>query len=289
MRENNMNLARTILSTFMITIAFQSFAKIEAIIEVSPLKQNPNLIKSIPETKESEIIISRDQYIVSFNKNNRTPNWVSWKLDKNDFGNSGRTNNFQKDMDLENYFNEHDPKFHAVDSSDYKGSCFDRGHQVPSADRTTNTEDNSSTFYMTNMVPQTAYLNRSIWENLESYTRDLVKTQNKKVYIIAGPIYDDNYGSIGPSKDIRVPSKAFKVVFILNENQTADDININTPSISVIMPNTLKDGSKPDFSKGCKTLDEQTTPQALAKPEWEKFKTTLSEVQKESGLKIINE
>lgn len=287
MREKFMNIARTILSTFILTASFQSFAKIEAVIEIFPLKQNPNLIKTIPETKESEIIISRDQYVVSFNKNTRTPNWVSWKLEKTNFGNSGRTNNFQKDTDLENYFSEHDQKFHAVDTTEYKGSCFDRGHQVPSADRTANVEDNSSTFYMTNMVPQTAYLNRTIWENLESYTRDLVKTQNKKVYIIAGPIYDDNYGSIGPNKDIKVPSKAFKVVFILNENQTADDININTPSISVIMPNTLKDGSKPDFSNGCKTVSDETTVQNLAKSEWTKYQTTLGQVQKESGLKII--
>lgn len=275
--------------SFVIVIGiYHSFAlaKVEAVIGSLPVDQNPNLIGSIPDTKESEIIISKDQYVISYNKYKRIPNWVSWKLEPQNFGNSGRTNNFQQDTDLENYLTKTNQKLHAVTPDEYKGSCFDRGHQIPSADRTTSVEDNSETFQMSNMIPQTAYLNRIIWENLESYTRTLVKNQNKKVYIIAGPIYDEDFGNIGPNKDIKVPSKEFKIIYIFDVKEEAIDTK-NAQIISVIMPNTLKDGSKPDFSNGCKNIEEINTAKSnLANNDWEKFKTSVSEIEKVSGLKL---
>lgn len=262
------------------------FAKIEATIEISPLKNNPNLISTIPTTDQSEIILSREQYVLSYNKHYRGPNWVAWKLDKSSLGTSGRSNNFQLDYDLESYFITHDSSYHAVDSTEYKGSCFDRGHQIPSADRTSTTANNETTFLMSNMSPQTAFLNRTIWENLESYTRDLVKNKNKKVYVIAGPIYDQDYGNIGPNKDIKVPSKAFKIVYILENDQNISDINQETPTIAVIMPNTLKDGSVPDFSNGCKTITANTLVDDSKSLMWEKYKTTVNEIESEAKIKI---
>jgi endonuclease G len=283
-----MNLAKKIFCAFILLTSLQSIAKIEAVIEVSPLNGNQNMIGKLPVTKESEVIVSREQYILSYNKMNRSPNWVAWKLDSTSMGNSGRSNNFQQDNDLENYFNQNDQTFHAVTATEYKGSCFDRGHQVPSADRTSSVEDNHATFLMSNMLPQTPYLNQVVWAYLENYTRDLVKKQNKKAYIIAGPIFDDNFGSIGPNKNIRVPSKSFKVIFILDQNQNPEDINRDTPNISVVMPNTLKDGSKPDFSHGCKQIQaEALAVDPTAKVNWEKYKTTVDEIEKSSGIKII--
>lgn len=284
--RDGMRKAKTILSTFVLFVSFHSFAKIEATIEITPLHDNPNLIGKIPESKESEIIISRDQYVLSYNKINRAPNWVAWKLDANQLGPVTRTNSFKEDSDLENYLAKNDASFKAVDETEYKGSCFDRGHQVPSADRTASVEDNHSTFLMSNMVPQTPYLNQIIWQKLENFTRDLIRKQNKKVYVVAGPIYDDNFGMIGPKKDIRVPSKSFKVIFILDPNQNPEDINTNTPNISVVMPNTLKDGSKPDFSKGCKQLEADAS-EAVVADDWQKYKTTLNQVEKEAGIKIL--
>ena len=195
-----------------------------------------------------------------------------------------RTNVFLTDDILENYlasFSEH-----AVLPTDFYESCFDRGHQVPSADRNDSVENNQATFVMSNMLPQTAFLNRVIWEHLESYTRDLVVNKAKKVYVVAGPIYDENFGMIGPDKDIPVPSKNFKIIYILEANQTARDINTNTPTISVIMPNILKSGKKPlqDLQELCSSSTH--TLLAAPKDDWKKYQTSIAEIEKEAGIKI---
>jgi endonuclease G len=283
-----MNFAKMIFNTLILVLTFQNIAlgKIEGIIGTSPLNGNPNLIARIPKMTASEIIISRDQYVISYNKFNRAPNWVAWKLEVASMGGSGRTNNFQLDADLENYFTKSNSKFQAVASDEYKGSCFDRGHQTPSADRTASLEDNEATFLMSNMVPQTPFLNRVIWERLESYTRNIVKNSAKRAYIISGPIYDDNYGAIGPNNDIKIPTKEFKLIYFIDEQQIANEINIKNPSIAVIMPNVLKDGSKPDFSKGCRNFDVSLGESLNETIDWQQYKTTLSEIESQSGIKF---
>lgn len=273
---------------FLLSFSNLACAKIEVVLGNAPLDGNPNIALGTPVNNKSEIIISRDQYVISYNKEKRSPNWIAWKLENFQIGSSGRTNNFAQDADLEEYLKTSSKNQHAVNPTEYKGSCFDRGHQIPSADRTDSTENNQMTFAMTNMVPQTPYLNRGMWKNLEQYTRDLVQKEGKRAYVIAGPIYDKNFGAIGPNKDIPVPSKEFKVIIVLDANQSPSDINKNTQIISVIMPNIQADGTSINTESNgpCKPI--------LAKDEvaptpndWQKYKTSLAEIEKLSGLTIL--
>jgi endonuclease G len=275
-----------VISLFIFITLSSAFAKTEIILGDTPLENNSNLFGKLPLSTNnlSEVIISRAQYVLSYNRKMRIPNWVAWKLDFNDIGHIGRTNNFVPDNDLEKYLSTYSE--HAVSPSDYFGSCYDRGHQVPSADRDDNFSNNQATFLMSNMIPQTPYLNRVIWEHLEAYTRDLVVAQGKKVYIIAGPIFDEDFGAIGPDKNIKVPTKNFKVIYILDANQTSADINSNTPNIAVIMPNILRSGKKPieDHNELCNTSTHPFT-LSLA-TDWKIYQTSIGEVEKESGFKL---
>ena len=269
-----------ISSLFFFGLCIQNIvlAKIEIVLGPLPLEYNPNLVISAPLSSESEIVLSREQYVISYNKEKRIPNWVAWKLEADQIGNSGRSNNFNPDPDLENYLKVHSPNTpKAVDQTEYKGSCFDRGHQIPSADRTDRRENNQTTFFMSNMIPQTPYMNRVIWAHFEKFTRDLVLKHGKKVYILSGPIFDQDFGSIGPKADIKVPSKQFKILFI-------QDLNQQNEVLAVIMPNTLRNGSNPSENRNelCKPLMAGTNDIN----DWMKYKTTIEEVEKLSGLKI---
>lgn len=193
-----------ILSTF-IFYSVVATANIEAILGI-PIKENRNLAGFMPTGEISEIIISREQYVISYNKERRAPNWAAWELEAGQIGNSGRSKFFLVDSELENYLAQADTKYKATDPAEFIDSCFDRGHQVLSADRSDIHENNQITFLMSNILPQTPFLNRVIWEHLEQYTRNLVRTENKKVFIIAGPIYNEDFGSIGPLKNILIPS-----------------------------------------------------------------------------------
>ncbi len=258
-------------------------AKVETVIGSVNLKQNPNLAGFLPQTDLPEILISRKQYVISYNKEKRIPNFAVWELVTSDVGSSGRAT-FAKDSELEQYLQSTDRAQHAVIPSEYTGSCLDRGHVVPSADRSDNPEDNKETFVMSNMLPQTPHLNRVVWEHLEQYTRDMVKNQNKKVYIVAGPIFDQNVGAIGPNKDIQVPSREFKIVVILDANQSIQEINKETPMIAVILPNVDSSGQLPKLnSSGCSA----PTSGAQDKNDWAKFKSSVPEIEHLSGLKIF--
>src|ERR1700737_3204792 len=49
----------------------------------------PTLAKADPSQRE-DFLIERSQYVLSYNARTRVPNWVSWRLVKNDIGNAAR-------------------------------------------------------------------------------------------------------------------------------------------------------------------------------------------------------
>ncbi|WP_413294507.1 DNA/RNA non-specific endonuclease [Bdellovibrio sp. HCB185ZH] len=271
----------------LITFSFhsRSLAVVEAVIGNVPLEKNVNLALELPKTRAPEIIISRKQYVISYNKENRSLNWAAWELDPSRLGDADRTNGFSQDSELEAFLEKQGGKYRAVTSTEYRGTCFDRGHQVPSADRTDSTRDNEATFAMSNMIPQTAFLNRVLWENLERYTRDLVSLKKKKAYIMAGPIYDENFGSIGPNNDIPVPSKNFKIIFLLEPNQSAKDITKDTPALAVILPNTLPDGSAAPSGVTADCSDAANISSDNA--DWNQYRSTINQVERLTGLHIL--
>jgi len=270
-----------LLATFTLP-AEKSAARIETVLGDVALEKNPNLA-ALPSVKSSEVIISRDQYVISYNKERRSPNWVAWKVDSSRLGDSGRSDAFFADSDLQTYLEKLRTAPPVVTPDEYKGSCFDRGHLAPSADRTDSAEDNQSTFVMSNMVPQTPYLNRFLWQQLESFTRELV-AKGKNIYAIAGPVYDQNFGAIGPNRDIPIPSKSFKILILLNKDQTPKDITQKTTVIAILAPNVLKNGNRP--SNHSALCGDTSFGDAGGPNEWRRYMSTVAEIEQVTGLTL---
>ena len=137
---------------------------------------------------DTNYLMVKPQFTLSYNTSTLCPNWVAWHLDSVNMGDADRSDDFRPDTELP-------AGWYGVKKADYQYNKygFDRGHVCPSADRTATKEDNSMTFLMTNMVPQTPDNNRVIWMHFENFERELVK-QGNEVYIIAGP-----YGTGGTS------------------------------------------------------------------------------------------
>lgn len=173
----------------------------------------------------SNFLIEKPQYVLSYNSQTGTANWVSWQLNKSWLGKVERQNNFNPDPTL--------PQgWYTVRPNDYRGSGYDRGHLVPSADRTKTEDDNSSTFLMTNIIPQTPELNRGAWNELEQYCRELVE-QGKELYIIAGT--EGKLKTFAKGK-VAIPRWNWKVIVILDKPN--DQITEKTRVIAVRMPNS---------------------------------------------------
>ena len=96
-------------------------------------------------------------FALSYNSTKGTPNWVSWRLVKEDTGSSERPDNaFHPDPDLPD-------SLFKVRPAHYDHTGFDQGHMCPNADRDKTEQDAIATFVMTNMVPQSPVLNRRSW------------------------------------------------------------------------------------------------------------------------------
>jgi endonuclease G len=123
-------------------------------------------------------------------------------------GSSGRTEAWNFDPIVARHFQ---PRAHRAIAG------FDRGHQLPSADRTYSKEGNSTTFYFTNITVQNASLNRGVWSTLENRVRTWV-TQCDTLYVVAGAMIttaDDNeirYAKDNDGLDVAIPKYYFKVI-----------------------------------------------------------------------------
>ena len=151
---------------------------------------NNNLLLGNPTNAQPSInsasnyLMDQTYYTESYNRDKGTPNWVSWHISSTDLGSSSRANNFRADINLPS-------GWYQVSNTSYSGSGFDRGHNCPSGDRTSDNTANSSTFLMTNMIPQAPKNNQQTWAGLENYVRTLVQA-GSEVYVVMG-----SYGSGG--------------------------------------------------------------------------------------------
>lgn len=99
-------------------------------------------------------LLEKEEYVMSYSRDKGTANWVSWHLDEAWMGSASRQDDFREDTSLP-------AGWYQVSETDYQYSGFDRGHMCPSADRTLSVDDNSNTFFMTNMMPQAPNNNRN--------------------------------------------------------------------------------------------------------------------------------
>jgi endonuclease G len=157
-------------------------------------------------------------------------------MDRSWLGSADRQDGFREDNTL--------PEgWYRVKPTDYSLSGFDRGHHVPSADRTKTEEDNSSTFLMTNIIPQAPNHNRQLWENLERYCRNLAE-QGSELYIVMGNYGTGGTGSAGfmstiAGGKITVPARIWKVVVVLPVGSNdAARVSTSTRVIAVDTPNS---------------------------------------------------
>jgi endonuclease G, mitochondrial len=207
-----------------------------------------NMMLGNPSNATSSIVnvnnylMVKPQYCTSYNSSKLTPNWTSWHLTSTDLAGADRQDDYRADATLPS-------GWYQVGATSYSGSGFDRGHMCPSADRLSSIANNSATFLMTNMIPQAPKNNQETWENLENYSRTLVKGGNE-LYIISGPYGQGGTGSNGFANTIGigivVPAKTWKIIVVLsNGNSDLGRINTSTRVMAVLMPNDQTVSSQP--------------------------------------------
>src|SRR6185295_7793950 len=208
-------------------------------------------------------LMEKPTYTVSYNRDKGTPNWVSWHLDPSWYGTLARVDTFRPDPAV-------DPNWYRVQSFDYSGSGFDRGHMTPNADRDNQNRIpiNQETYLMTNMVPQAPDNNQGPWAALEADLRTLADSGNE-LYIVSGPLGVGGSGSNGGTTTtianghVTVPASTWKVALVIPKADT-DDISrvvCSSRTIAVLMPNT----------------------QGIRNDPWQNYLTTVNNIEQLTG------
>jgi DNA/RNA endonuclease G (NUC1) len=211
-----------------------------------------------------DLIVTRAQYVASFNPVRGIPNWVSFNLEATHFGPEDRCDCFTFDPELP-------ASVARYTTADYTGAGaiagfgIDRGHLARSFDRTAGALDNATTYYFTNIIPQTADNNQGPWAEMENAVGDSARFGGREVYVIAGA--SGSAGTVKNEGRITIPSQVWKVVVILPHDaglasvDSWDDVTV----MAAIMPNI----------PGIRNVD------------WHTYLTTVDAVESLSGYDLL--
>lgn len=123
-----------------------------------------------------------------------------------------------------------------VDSRAYTNSGYDRGHNAPSdaigaffgevAQR--------QTFLMSNVCPQKHDLNAGDWNGLEQAEQFIYRRQYNEVWIVTGPLFEGQPGSMGTigREQIPVPTSFYKILVVEEKGKGQAGVKM----LAVIMP-----------------------------------------------------
>jgi len=187
----------------------------------------------LPKLQENEVLIEHKAYMLVYSEKHEQAKWVAHIIPTAIIdGNAGRTNNFRVDTliktgssEEKDFFLKHKEKGKMV----YDGFGYDRGHLAPSADFKWSKTALSESFFYSNMSPQIADFNRSSWARLEGMMRLYVKDNNSDLFIVTGPVLNDDLLKIERSVNkVSIPDYYFKIAYDKKNNK----------AIAFLMPNS---------------------------------------------------
>ena len=162
--------------TFSITLNAEGIITNTGFIETPLMGDLPDNLKFITHMMPGDN--TKRNYSMLYDTNNRLAYWVAYPLHNYYIGSSGRTDDWG-----------YDPKF-LQNVQPYLRNAFgisgiDRGHQIPSGDRTASEALNATTFYYTNMTAQSSTLNQRMWADLENKIRSWTQFCDT-MYVVTG-------------------------------------------------------------------------------------------------------
>jgi endonuclease G len=149
-------------------------------------------------------------YSFSYNEPCLVSDWVAYPLyadfakDRVDRSNS----NWEKDPFLSKQCD--------VTTGSYPDVNYDRGHQIPSADRAGGAMTNQHTFYCSNVTPQLHDFNGGVWEELEKAVRKWSSTSDT-LYVVTGCMVDSDCPTVldRSKQKVAVPKAYYKALLRL--------------------------------------------------------------------------
>lgn len=163
-------------------------------------------------------------FSLCYDKTKKNALWVAYPLHKAYIGGVGRTEAWEYDPYV-------DEKYQPRLFKGFKTSGYDRGHQIPSGDRTGSVSLNEQTFYFSNMTPQLDRLNQDMWAKLEIKVRDDFNCSDT-LYVVTGAHFANTNKTAKDNSGVQipVPTHYFKVFLRTKNGRTGKKIYECKPS-----------------------------------------------------------
>ena len=204
----------------LLWLPLSTFALFDQCKDLFPAQQ-------IPTTTQAGRDLCFDDFAIYYSPSDKKPIYTIEKLNGEQLQapHPRRTNQFYEEARL--------PFHERALLADYRGSGYDRGHNVPAGDMTSE-KGMAQSFSLANMMPQARQNNQGIWaKRVEEPTRMYIKRAQGDVYVFTGSV--GNAGSIGKSK-VTIPSHLYKLVYDPNKKsawaywvENADDAQMSAP------------------------------------------------------------
>lgn len=185
----------------------------------SNLKKN-----GLPKIKVGEELIEHSALMLVYSEEHEQAKWVAHIISTEIIdGAVGRTNDFRIDPEVKTGSSEEIDFFlkEEIDGNMvYDGFGYDRGHLAPSADFRWSSIALSESYFYSNMSPQVDVFNRDGWAKLEGMLRGYVYENNVPLYIVTGPVLNEDLDPILRSKNkVSIPKYFFKIAYDLQNEK----------------------------------------------------------------------
>ena len=183
--------------------------------------------QQVPSANQTGRDLCFDDFAIFYSPSDKKPIYTIERLNGEQLQapHPRRTNQFYEEARL--------PAHERTLLADYRGSGYDRGHNVPAGDMTRE-RGMAQSFSLANMMPQARQNNQGIWaKRVEEPTRMYIKRAEGDVYVFTGSV--GNAGSIGKSR-VTIPSHLYKLVYDPNKKlawaywvENTDDAQMSAP------------------------------------------------------------
>ena len=166
--------------------------------------------------------VNTRNYSFAWDYDNLVAPWVAYPLCKWNIGDNINRKDRDDPWAVDPYLSEkQQPVLYMRGFRSTSSRSYDRGHQLPSADRLYDYSSNDKTFYGTNMTPQLSKLNQYFWKNLENKVRSWAYSSDT-CYVVTGCLTDGSteYALDNVGKKITVPSHYYKAVLRYSKSTT---------------------------------------------------------------------
>jgi endonuclease G len=194
-------------------------------------------------TADSHEIHEYKAFCLCYRESFELAEWAAYELTRAELApNVSRSNNFRSDPSISTG---------SAASADYTRSGYDRGHLVPAADMRFDADAMSESFFMSNIAPQTASLNRFVWKYAEDMTRNLAHNYGR-VWVVSGPVLErGGYKTIG-ANNVAVPDYFYKALLYPIDKAPGYE------AIAFIIPNQNPSRNPMDYCVSIDEIEERT-------------------------------